>query len=132
MLRISRRSLLEKERLVVLGSGWGGFQFLRDIDTNRYDTSIVSPRNHFLFTPLLASSAVGGSEISSICTSVRPLATKKNSRYYEAKAMSLDKHKKEIKCQTLDGRKFPVHYDKLVISIGYQANDFGIPDLDKV
>ena len=49
----------DKERLVVLGVGWGGFRVAKDVDKARYDVSIVSPRNHFLFTPLLPSTTVG-------------------------------------------------------------------------
>lgn len=135
MLSLSRRSLTnssQKERLVILGSGWGGFRLLRDIDPSKYSTMLVSPRNHFLFTPLLASSAAGGSEITSICQPVRPLARKKHARFYEARAIGLDKDKKVVQCETLDGRRFPLGFDKLVLATGFQANDFGIKDLDKV
>ncbi|CAD7967020.1 unnamed protein product [Amoebophrya sp. A120] len=121
----------EKERLVILGSGWAGYRLLQDVDHEKYQVSVVSPRNHFLFTPLLASASVGGSDISSICHPVRPLVAEKDGRFYEARAISLDKKKKMIQCQTLDGREFPLAYDKLVISIGFQANDFGIKDLDQ-
>jgi len=118
--------------LVILGSGWAGYRMLQKIDTTKYNTCLVSPRNHFLFTPLLASSSVGGSDINSICQGVRPLAAKQNARFYEARAKALDKENKIVECETLDGRPFPLPYDKLVISVGYQANDFGIPDLDKI
>jgi NADH dehydrogenase FAD-containing subunit len=46
-------------RLVVLGTGWAAMALLRTIDTARYDVVVISPRNHFVFTPLLAGSAVG-------------------------------------------------------------------------
>ena len=118
-----------RERVVVLGSGWAGYRLLQDLDPNKYQVMVVSPRNHFLFTPLLASSAVGGSEIGSICQSIRPLAAKRKARFYEAKAVDLQKHAKMLKCETLDGREFPLFYDKLIIAIGFQANDFGIPGI---
>lgn len=121
----------KKERICILGSGWAGYKFMQDIDTNRYSVSMVSPRNHFLFTPLLASAAVGGSNIESVCQPVRPLVAEKNARFYEAKATKIDKEKKVVTCQTVDGKKFPLKYDKLVISVGFQANDFGIKDLEK-
>lgn len=31
----------------------------REINKERYDVTVVSPRNHFLFTPLLPSTTVG-------------------------------------------------------------------------
>lgn len=33
-----------KERIVILGTGWGGASFLKAIDTDMYDVTIISPR----------------------------------------------------------------------------------------
>jgi len=46
----------EKPRVVVLGTGWAACRLLKDVDTRAYDVVCVSPRNHMVFTPLLASS----------------------------------------------------------------------------
>jgi len=56
----------KRERIVVLGSGWGAHSFLQSIDATKYEVVIVSPRNYFLHTPLLASSSVGTVEYRSI------------------------------------------------------------------
>ncbi|KAK6935719.1 FAD/NAD(P)-binding domain [Dillenia turbinata] len=56
----------EKSRVVVLGSGWAGCRLMKDIDTNIYDVVCVSPRNHMVFTPLLASTCVGTLEFMSV------------------------------------------------------------------
>ena len=48
-----------KSNLVIIGAGWGGFRLARDINKEKYDVTILSPRNHFLFTPLLPSTSVG-------------------------------------------------------------------------
>ena len=34
-----------KERVVVLGVGWGAAAFLKSVDTDRYDVTVISPRN---------------------------------------------------------------------------------------
>jgi hypothetical protein len=60
-----------KERIVVLGSGWGAASFLQHIDTDRYDVTVVSPRNYFLFTPMLTGSSVGTCEYRSITMPIR-------------------------------------------------------------
>lgn len=39
-----------KPRIVVLGSGWAGYNFVNAVDRKRYDVHVVSPSNHFLFT----------------------------------------------------------------------------------
>lgn len=54
----SRRSGSGKPRIVLIGCGWGGTAFLRDIDTNKFAVTCVSQRDHFLLTPLLASTTV--------------------------------------------------------------------------
>lgn len=47
-----------KKKVVVLGAGWGALALLQDLDTKQYDVTVISPRNYFLFTPLLASAVV--------------------------------------------------------------------------
>jgi hypothetical protein len=49
----------EKKNLVILGTGWGATSLLKSIDTMDYNVIVISPRNFFLFTPLLPSAAVG-------------------------------------------------------------------------
>jgi hypothetical protein len=60
-----------KEKVVILGSGWASAAFLQDINTDQFDVTVVSPRNYFLFTPLLASSSVGTVDIRSITRPIR-------------------------------------------------------------
>ncbi|KAI9822538.1 MAG: hypothetical protein M1827_000257 [Pycnora praestabilis] len=49
----------DRQRVVVLGSGWAGYVLSRQLDPNKYQTLVVSPRSYFVFTPLLASTSVG-------------------------------------------------------------------------
>ena len=44
------RAALAKPRVVVLGSGWGGFAVAKALQTSLFDVTLVSPRNHMLFT----------------------------------------------------------------------------------
>ncbi len=41
------------------------------IDTDKYDVVCVSPRNHFVFTPMLPSSAIGTVEFRSLLEPIR-------------------------------------------------------------
>ena len=61
----------EKERIIVLGTGWGAAAFLKTIDCNKYDVTVISPRNYFVFTPMLAGASVGTVEFRSITEPVR-------------------------------------------------------------
>lgn len=48
-----------RERILILGSGWGGFSLSRALDPRKHQIVIVSPRTYFVFTPLLAGTSVG-------------------------------------------------------------------------
>jgi hypothetical protein len=67
----SSSSLWGKEqRIVVLGTGWGGYQIALNIKKN-LPLTVVSPSNHFVFTPLLPSTTVGTLEFRCIQEPVR-------------------------------------------------------------
>lgn len=56
--------------VVVLGSGWGGFNVALNV-SKTVPLTLLSPANHFLFTPLLPSTAVGTLEFRCIEEPVR-------------------------------------------------------------
>jgi NADH:ubiquinone reductase (non-electrogenic) len=88
---------------------------------------VVSPRNHFLFTPLLPSTATGVIDFRSI---VEPLRTHEHEvDYYQASVTDIDPVAKKISCEESyrPEMKFDVSYDKLVVAVGAENNTFGIP-----
>lgn len=48
-----------RKTVVVLGCGWAAHAFLKVVDTEKFRVIVVSPTNHFVFTPMLAGAAVG-------------------------------------------------------------------------
>ncbi|KAL5986911.1 Internal alternative NAD(P)H-ubiquinone oxidoreductase A1, mitochondrial [Asimina triloba] len=129
----------EKPRVVVLGTGWGGCRFLKGLDTNVYDVVCISPRNHMVFTPLLASTCVGTLEFRSVAEPVSriqsALATSPNSYFYLASCIGIDTDKHEVYCEAISNstgmsqtpyHRFKVAYDKLVISAGAEPLTFNI------
>jgi hypothetical protein len=62
-----------KKTLAILGSGWAATSLLKDLDTDKFNTVVISPRNYFLFTPLLPSCTVGTIELRSIMQPIRYL-----------------------------------------------------------
>lgn len=113
---------------------------MKGIDTNIYDVVCVSPRNHMVFTPLLASTCVGTLEFRSVAEPVariQPAVSRSpGSYFYLARCTSIDADSHTVHCETVpnDGKetdnlepwKFTVSYDKLVISSGAEATTFGI------
>ncbi len=123
-----------KERLVILGTGWGAAAMLKEIDTNKFDVTIISPRNYFLFTPMLAGAAVGTVEFRSITEPVRHINPHAN--YIEASASDIDSKKCIVRCESVACvgtscviEEFTVPYDRLVVAVGAQTNTFGIPGM---
>ncbi|CAN1166986.1 Internal alternative NAD(P)H-ubiquinone oxidoreductase A1, mitochondrial [Linum perenne] len=127
----------EKARIVVLGSGWAGCRLMKGIDTTIYDVVCVSPRNHMVFTPLLASTCVGTLEFRSVAEPVgriQPaISSEPGSYFFLSNCKGIDPHNHVVKCETVtDGPnavepwKFSVAYDKLVIALGAEATTFGI------
>ncbi len=115
-----------RPRVILLGSGFGAFSFLKRIDTRRYDVTVVSPRNYFLFTPLLPSSTVGTVEFRSIIESIR--LARRGQMLYQANALAVQPESNTLECESvLDQRRFTLSYDHLVIAVGAVVNTYGIP-----
>ena len=116
------------------GTGWGSVSLLKKLDTENYNVIVVSPRNYFLFTPLLPSCTVGTIEHRSIMEPIRNFLRHKKAavKYYEAEATKIDYEKKivyinddsEIKGAT---SQTEVAFDMLVVGVGAENATFGIP-----
>ncbi|KAI8997666.1 NDE1, mitochondrial external NADH dehydrogenase [Pilobolus umbonatus] len=120
--------------LILLIDSYAGFKLMRDLDKNNYDVSVVSPRNYFVFTPLLASTSVGTLEFRCITEPIRSYS--KNINFYQASCTKIDLENQTIHCSSNldensyskdDNQEFSLDYDKLVITVGSYSNTFGIP-----
>lgn len=114
------------DRVVVLGGGWAGFQIALNANSG-LPLTVISPNNHFVFTPLLASTAVGTLEFRCIQEPIRTVLGPKG-QFIQAKAKSLDPDNKKILCESVHQDKFELEYDKLVIAVGVQTNVSQYPD----
>lgn len=123
-----------KERIVVLGTGWGATAFLNNVNTDLYDVTVVSPRNYFLFTPLLAGASVGSLEYRSITEPIREINP--HVTFLEATALYVDVTNQSVilkpvecegnHCSGIQDQE-EIYYDRLVYSVGAQTNTFGTP-----
>lgn len=122
----------QKERIVILGTGWGAASFLEDIDEDKYEVTVISPRNHFVFTPMLAGACVGTVEYRSLCEPIREI--NRHANFLEATAVQVDPSLQSVTCESVlcEGNSciidaFDITYDRLIVSVGAQTNTFGIP-----
>ncbi|PRP88230.1 hypothetical protein PROFUN_04053 [Planoprotostelium fungivorum] len=132
--RFTSQAAPAKKKLVVLGTGWAGFRLIHDVDTKLYDVTVVSPRNHFLFTPLLTSTTVGTLEFRGVIEPIRNNRLKVD--YVQANCVGVDADKREIEVEACYGdihieehsqERFRIPFDELVISVGALPNTFNIP-----
>lgn len=132
----------KKKNLVILGSGWGSISLLKNLDTTLYNVTIISPRNYFLFTPLLPSVPTGTIDLKSIVEPVRTITRRSNGEvvYIEAEATDIDPKSKVVTYKhTVDHEGNPeknpiestISYDYLVIGVGAKVGTFGTPGVDK-
>jgi NADH:ubiquinone reductase (non-electrogenic) len=101
----------------------------------------VSPRNYFLYTPLLPGAATGAVEDRSIVEPIRRPIASKGYRYFEANALSVNPEAKTVRCRGSDHtfqseedlamsqkwKEFDLEYDYLVTAVGAVPNTFGVP-----
>ncbi|KAK6508205.1 NADH:ubiquinone oxidoreductase [Arthrobotrys conoides] len=123
-----------KKTLVILGSGWGSVSLLKKLDTEDYNVVVISPRNFFLFTPLLPSCTTGTIEHRSIMEPLRHIIRHKKRavKYYEAEATKIDVDRRVVKINDFSDVKgnvseTEVPFDYLVVGVGAENATFGIP-----
>mgnify|MGYP001172642561 FL=1 len=139
----------KKKTLVILGSGWGLIPLLKNLDTSLYNVVVVSPRNYFLFTPLLPSVPTGTVEVRSIIEPVRSVTRRCAAEviYLEAECTDIDPVNNKLTIKQLttvhSGHSgtdsgsskstlseeivTSLNYDYLVVGVGAQPSTFGIP-----
>lgn len=128
-----------KPRVVVLGTGWSSFAFAKNLKREAFDVTIVSPRNHMLFTPLLASTAVGTLEFRSISQPVKN--SMRDVHFVKGEATKLDTTTKTVVAETstltskgehISQRvQVTIPYDVLVIGVGARNNTFNIVGVEE-
>ena len=105
--------------------GGAGFRLAQDIDKSLFDVVVVSPRNHFLFTPLLPSTAVGTLEFRCI---QEPVRTIPGVEYIQAACDKINFKDKSIECEEIfKKRHFVEKFDYLFLAVGSETNTFGVP-----
>ncbi|QUC18622.1 uncharacterized protein UV8b_02863 [Ustilaginoidea virens] len=127
----------DRERIVILGSGWAGYAAARTLSPSKTCRVLISPRSHFAFTPLLASTSVGTLEFRAAVEPVRRLGL---DEFHQGWASAIDFNNKVVRVEAnergdvsaatnqpqVKGEEFDVKYDRLIIAVGCYSQTFGI------
>ncbi len=116
-----------KQKIVVVGGGFAGIQFLQKLDENLFDILLIDKINHHQFQPLFYQVATSQIEPSSISFPLRNIFKhKKNVQIRLAELLSIECENNKI---ITDIGHFD--YDYLVIAVGCKTNFFGNSNLQK-
>lgn len=111
-----------KIHVVVLGGGFGGLEFCKELDNSeRFHITLIDRQNHHLFQPLLyqvASAGLAAPEIAQPLRSILSDRTNLDVLMEEVTAIELDERKVTTSERTLI-------YDHLVIALGVKTSYFG-------
>jgi NADH:ubiquinone reductase (H+-translocating) len=118
MARIEHNS---KPRVVVVGGGFAGLNFIKNLPSDTFDVTLIDKNNFNYFTPLLYQVATGFLEPSSISYPLRKFITRKGFNFRQGELSSIDSENHSIKLT--DGDE--LEYDHLVIAAGTKTNFFG-------
>jgi NADH:ubiquinone reductase (non-electrogenic) len=121
---------MPKRALCIIGTGFGAFSLIKSIDTDLYAVTVISPRNHFIFTPLLPSTTVGTIEFRSIIEPIR--SAREGIEFVEATCTGIDADTANIRCRSgKDSPEFTIPFDLAVIAAGAVANTYNIPGVSE-
>ena len=118
-----------RKRVVVIGGGFAGLNFVKHINLDYYDVTVIDRNNYHSFPPLFYQVASAGLDPASICFPLRRELRKlksPNVRFNMGKVKAIDV---ERKCVRTDEETVP--YDILIIAAGTKNNFFNMPELEK-
>ena len=114
-----------------------GFYLAENLDQNKYNITVISPRRTTAYTPLLASAACGVFNFYLAEDSVRSKSRIKQ-KFVKAVVESIDFEKKLCHCSPAfdddDDESlvdFDVEYDILILAPGCIPNTFGTPGVEE-
>lgn len=123
-----------RPRVLVIGSGWGSHALVKVVDADLYRLLVVSPRNYFIFTPMLAASSVGTVEYRSITEPMR--GSNPRAAFVQGTVEDIDPIERTADiCIGTDGTDATgchrVNYDICVYAAGVKASVSQVPGVEE-
>lgn len=115
------------KKIIVVGCGFGGLQFVKHLDKNKFDILIIDKINHHQFPPLFYQVASSQIEPSSISFPIRKIFQgRRDVRIRMAEVKAVEAQNKVI--QTSIGE---FSYDYLILGMGAKTNFYGNKEIEK-
>lgn len=119
----------DKKRIVVIGGGFAGLNFVKHLDLKYFDVTLVDRNNYHSFPPLFYQVASSGLDPSSICFPIRRELRKRHGtrvKFNMGIVSRIDTVKKYVHTSLDD-----IPYDILIVAAGTTNNFFNMPQLAK-
>jgi NADH:ubiquinone reductase (H+-translocating) len=122
-----------KQRIIILGGGFGGLYTARELERNLganldAEITLVNRDNFFLFTPMLHEVAASDLDPSDVVNPIRKLLKRTHIFIGNIKGIDL-KRKKVTVCHGEGQHLHELPYDQLVIALGSVSNFLNLPGL---
>ena len=115
------------KKIVVVGCGFGGLQFIRHLKKGLFDIMVIDKINHHQFPPLFYQVAASQIEPATISFPIRKIfQNRRDVRIRLAEVLSVNDAEKYV--DTTIGR---FDYDYLVIATGTRTNFYGNAETEK-
>lgn len=105
----------EKEKVYVVGNGWSSYYFVKNLNKNKFEPIIIAPNSKVLNTP----------KLTNLLTDANSEVEFENPYGGIILDMVEDIDMEKKKLITKSGSTYK--YNKVVLAIGSEPNDFGIP-----
>lgn len=118
---------MTKKKIVVVGCGFGGLQFIKNLRKNMFDILLIDKVNHHQFQPLFYQVAASQIEPATISFPLRKIfQNRKDVRIRLTNVKSVDAKQKVVETAVGD---YP--YDYLVIATGSRTNYFNNSEIEE-
>jgi NADH dehydrogenase len=118
-------------KICILGGGFGGLYTAIDLSrltpvkSGKWQVTLVEPKDHFLFTPLLYELITGELQRWEIAPSYRQLLTGTQINFKSQKAGNIDLNNRQVYLENEE----VIDYDYLVLAVGVRNRWTAIPGL---
>lgn len=127
MFRIEKHPEKSKKRVVVIGGGFAGLNFVKHLDLDHFMVTLVDRNNYHSFPPLFYQVASSGLDPASICFPLRRELRKRHGSRVRFSMGTVDNIDTVSRCVHTSQEDIP--YDILVVAAGTTNNFFNMPAL---
>jgi len=113
--------IIDLPRIVVVGAGFAGLKFVRQIDSRKYQVVVIDKNNYHTFQPLMYQVASAGLEPDSIAYPIRKIINAKENIFFRMAEVNTIQVNEQIVSTSIGN----LRYDYLILATGATNNFFG-------